>query len=173
MLDQLSDGQYYTADFLKSSGLLASPSLGTIFELYNRPDVNPQTKDVYQLGASDKSAVFQVKAKNPQKYMISREFNANQTAVQILPPPGAGRRWVAEYASIRTEGSSGVAYFTDGITAQQALKVYFSVQSSFVSANLFLPLPENAPALFTSTQGAKLIYLAIGYHVEIIKAQKI
>ena len=173
MIDQLSEGQFYTADFLRECGLIDSPSIGTLFELYSRPGINPQSLDVYQTGTSDASAVFQVKQKNQQRYMISREFSTSQTATQILPPVGLGKRYVAEYIAIRTDSSSGVAYLTDGITAIQAFKVYFSVQNNVASANLFLPTPENGAVLFTSTQGSKNVFLAIGYHTEIIKAQKL
>jgi len=172
MIDQLAEGQYFTKKYLEG-GLICSPSLGTIFELFNRPDVDPQSINVNQMGTSDNSAVFQVKQKNPQRYMVSFEFNASQTAAQILPAPGRGRRWVGEYLSIRTESSSGSAYFHDGVSPLKAFNTYFSVQSANASANLFLPASENAPILFTSTQGAKLISIAIGYHVEVIKAQKI
>ena len=173
MIDQLSEGQFYTADFIRDCGLIESPSIGTLFELYNRPGIDPQSLDVYQTGTSDRSAVFQVKQRNPQRYMNSAEFTTSQTAVQIIPAPGRGKRLVSEYIAIRTEGSSGVAYLTDGISPLQAFKVYFSVQNNVAAANLFLPSQENAPVLFTSTQGAKPVFVAIGYHFEVIKAQKL
>lgn len=169
VLDNLREGLYLSADYIRTNYLAETASFGTLFELYHRIEKTAQDIGVLNIGASDTSAVYQIKSKNAQRYMKSGEFNANQNGTVLLAAPGAGKRIVIEYGTIRSESTSGEAYMYDSISLQQSFKIYLTVQTSFVSVNLFLPLAENAALLMTSTQGAKRIYYCIGYHYEVIK----
>lgn len=170
MLDQIAEGQFYTADFLRSAGLIKSPSFGTLFKLLEIDNKNQHDADVYNLGVSDNSAVFQVRNMFYQNKITSQEFNASQTNTVIIPAPGIGKRIVIDYISVRTESSNGDCFFIGGLSGIQILKMYFSIQQQFTAANVNLSMLENAPLLFNSTQGAKRIFAAVEYYIETIKA---
>ena len=169
VLDDLRAGLYLSANYIRTNYLAESASFGTLFELYHRVEKTAQDANVINAGPTDTSAVYQVKSKNAQRYMTSGEYSTNQTGTIILPAPGVGKRIIIEYGSIRSESVSGNAYFYDSVTNLQSFKIYLSVQSSFVTANLFLPLAENASFKLTTTQGAKALYYCLGYHIEVIK----
>lgn len=59
-LDSFQIGQFWTADKLKDSGNLTSPSLGTMYRLKHRTDKDAQDAGVLNTGAGDISNVFSV-----------------------------------------------------------------------------------------------------------------
>lgn len=169
VLDNLREGLYLSADYIRTNYLAETASFGTLFELYRDVTKTAQTVGVINAGASDVSDAYMVRSKNVKVYALTGEFNANQTGTIIIPAPGLTKRIVIEYGSIRSEANSGTIYCHDSISGKRSFQIYLSVQSSFASANLYLPLEENAAFLMTSTQGAKLLSYGFNYHIEVIK----
>jgi hypothetical protein len=169
VLDNLREGLYLSADYIRTNYLAETASFGTLFELYRDIVKTAQSAGVINLGASDTSDVYMVRSKHHQMFAVTGEFNANQTGTIIIPAAGIGKRIVVDYGSIRSESTTGTVYCSDSVSGKTSFKIYLSVQTSFGSAKLYLPLEENAAFLLTSTQGAKLLTYAFDYHYEVIK----
>ena len=158
-------GQKYTAAAIDNYGLVKTPLfIGGAYVLSPRLDLSAQDATVINLGGSDSSRVYEVQEAHPKIQSFTAEYTASQTGVQVLAAPGAGKRYVFKYASITTDGTTGVAYFHgDGVTA--ALKTYFTAQTRGEAANIDREWPENKAVLFTSTQGAKNVFVTLEYHL--------
>ena len=163
--DLVQPGQYYTADYLRETNLDASATFGGLFKLVHASGKSASDTGVKNSGASDTSPVFRVAKVYPDKLIYTHEYNASQTGEVQIAAPGTGKQIVIDYASIRTDGNTGEAFFHSDSVAL-AYKVYFSVQTSFAAGDVYVPMGENKSVKLTSTQGAKKLYVAISYHVE-------
>lgn len=170
-LDGLKVGQYYTVDFLRSSGLLNSRSLDTIFQFEEERDLGtPKIRDdkkTFKVSPADDSPLMRVTLRNPQHLNFSAEYTTSQTGTILISEQGLGTRIVLTFGSIRTESLTGDAYLhSDGL---KAFNVYFSNTTSVASFNIEAYAAENQPVKLTSTQGNKRLYVALVYYVEKIK----
>ena len=163
ILDRLKEGDFMTADYVRTYGLIESASFNRLFEL--EPRFSMTVNDVPELKVNDDTGVvFKVVSRNRQILFNSWEYAANQTGTILLPSPGAGKRIVIVYGSIRTESLSGVAYIHD--TTFKCYMTYISSFNSFTAGELHIPFGENQSVKFTSTQGSKNIYVALNYYYE-------
>jgi hypothetical protein len=167
--DKVKPGDRFTADYLRVSRIDATATFTGLYKLVrDRTKVATDTGVVSVAteypGQADTSDVFRVAEINPDINGVAAEFTTNQTNVVMIAAPGAGKRIVVTYASIRTESVSGEAWFSDGTT--RAIITYFSVQTSFQSAAIHVELPVNTAVLFTSSQGSKKINASLQYYIE-------
>lgn len=166
--DFVRSGQYYTADYLRISNLDASETFQTMYELWRCKSKVASDSGVIsaatEYGIEDNSAVFRTKSKHPCILFGSWEFNSNQTGTVLIPAPSQDSRIVVIYGSIRTDSTSGEAYFHDG--SFKAFQAYFSAFTSFTAGNLYLPMEQGESLKITSTQGAKKLYCSANYYIE-------
>lgn len=167
--DNVKPGDRFTANYLRVSRIDATATFTGLYKLVRDRTKVASDKGVISVeteyeGQTDTSDVFRVAEINPDINGVAAEFTTNQTNTVIIAAPGAGKRIVVAYASIRTESSSGEAWFSDG--TNRAIITYFSVQTSFRSAAIHIEMPVNTAVLFTSTQGAKKINASLQYYIE-------
>lgn len=93
-------------------------------------------------------------------------YAASQTDTIVVASPGAGKRIVIYYGSIRTSANSGEAYLEPTDDSFKMFQLYISVQNDFTVGNLYVPLPEDTGVKITSTQGANPLYVALNYSIE-------
>lgn len=166
MIDNARCGDAYSLDYLRSTGLINSPTFSEALTLVAHCEINAQDDGVYNTGSADVSLVFKVKSRYAERLVFSEEYNSSQTGTQTIPAPRAGRQTIIEYASIRTDGSSGEAFLhANGF---EAFKVYFSAQTRFSAGQLYIPLGAGESLHVTSTQGAKKLFVAVQYYTEAI-----
>ena len=170
--DFVKAGEYYSADYLRLTDLDSSRTFSTMFRLVRENTKSASDADVISMtsafGREDTSEVFRVAAIHPQLLYTSAVYTASQTGKVIIPAPIAERRIVVVSAFMRASATSGTAYFSDGV--QRLMYLQFSAQNSGSAANVFVPMSPGAAVTVTSTQGAKELYVAIGYYTERIKA---
>lgn len=167
ILDRLKEGDFLTADYVRTYGLIESASFNRLFELEPRLSMSATDAGVLKLDNDDTGVVFKVVSRNRQILFKSFEYNANQTATELIPAPGSGKRIVITYGSIRSESTSGLAYIHDGTF--KCFLVYLTNFSSFAAANLHIPFGDNESVKLTSTQGAKNLYVALNYYYESVR----
>ena len=165
-------GEYYSADYLRYTNLDNSRTFSTMFRLVRENTKEATDSGVISMtsafGRSDVSEVFRVAAIHPQLLYASAVYPTSQTGVILIPAPIAERRIVVVSAFMRASSTSGTAYFSDGV--QRLMYLQFSSQNSGSAANIFVPMAAGAAVKVTSTQGAKELYVAVGYYTERIKA---
>ena len=166
MIDRIRCGDAYTLDYLRTTGLINSPTLSEALTLVARCDIDAQDAGVRNTGGEDESIVFKIKSRFAERSMHTAEFETSQTGTVLLPAPGAGLQTIIEYASIRTQSTTGEAFLH--ANSNEYFKVYFTARTTFAAGQLFIPLGENEKLHITSTQGAKKLFVGVQYYTEAV-----
>lgn len=166
MRDPIQEGQYYSLSYIKTNLIDEEKSFFEVFDLERDSTKTAQSAGVYNIGQSDTSCVFRVVIKNKEYLFIHKEYSSDQTAVEIIPAPGTGKRIVIVYGSVRTASSTGEAYIHD--TDWEAFKVYASNFSTLQAGNVIIKAKENTPVKYTSTTGSKDQFIALNYYIEAV-----
>jgi len=173
MRDYVKPGQRYSADYLRFTDLDGSRSFDQLFKL-TRCRGAEATKAgaitmLTEFGKPDNSPIYRVNSKNPCIEIGWWEFTSNQTGTILIPSQGADTSIVVTYAAIRTESTTGQAYFHDDL-GNKALQNYFSNFSASSAGGVYVRLAAGQPVRFTSTQGAKKIYASLNYYLLTVEA---
>lgn len=173
MRDYARPGEYYSADYLRYTGLDASTSFQSMFALERAVEKSASDEGVISLNTAfpgtfpqDVSPVYRVFSRVSTTYFKSFEFAANQTTKEIIPPVEEGRQIIVTYCAIRTDSVSGEAFFHNDDSSIVFGKLYISSKTDFAASNVHVPMGDGDGVYFTSTQGAKKIYVALNYHYE-------
>lgn len=168
--DYVIPGQYFSADYLRQTELDASKSFGTLFSLRSFPSKNATDSDVTHVGETDTSPVYRAMVREPQRYyrsLIVADSVTQETIIDVADVP-SGHQIVVDYASIRTESTSGSAYLVNNDGSVVLSYLYITTKSTFVSGQVYVPIGANYGLYLVSTQGSKDLYVAITYHFELV-----
>lgn len=98
----------------------------------------------------------------------SEEFVSEQTGTIFLPTPGAGKRHIVKYVSVRSDGDAGEIYLEGTLNGSPLIigKNYVSKFRAFTANEIAIALDENTPITLTSTTGTSKIFIALQYVIE-------
>lgn len=161
-LDGLELGQFYTAEYLKQTGLIYSASFDRLYKPVVRCDKSYSDQGVIKLD-NDTSEVYEVVSRNNNIQPVGVEVSESQAGLQMIPAPGLGKQIVIVYVAMRTTSTSGTAYLTNGVDV--AFPAYFTAMQNITVSEIEVPVGENLPVTLVSSQGSKPLYVGIEYYI--------
>ena len=166
MRDPIVEGQYYSLDFIKAHEIDLEKSFIEEFDFEFDSSKTAQAAGVYNIGQTDTSQVYRVIIKNRDILFVTKEYDANQTGTEIIAAPGAGKRIVINYGSVRVDATSGTAYLHG--TTWKAFVLYATRYDTIQAGSLVIKCDPNTAVQYTSTVGINDQFIALNYYIEAV-----
>lgn len=99
---------------------------------------------------------------------FSAEYVTAQTATEVIAAPGAGKRIVMKYISLRTVANSGKAYLEGTLNSSTLLMgmIYPAQTQTFGAMDISILLDENTNVVLTTTTGTSALFVAVQWAIE-------